>query len=444
MEKQKLDKIDLDFYENIIIYNVLVDSVYLSTIIDYIKPSLFKNKDIKNVVGYITDFFKKHNQVPNITEVKSYLTTNELKESFKRLVSSFDNLDKSYLKQELYNNTERFIKERSVFNTLLDAAEKLDGKNLDTNKLLSEIENAVNIELSQSLGVEIFKDIDLVIQDINKNEPVINTGWNWLDSKIGGGFLESGRSLYLFLGETNVGKSIFLGNVATNIAMQGKTVLLISLEMSETMYCQRLASNLTKIPMSSLKEEQATLKQQISEIGQNKKDAKIFVKEFPPATVTPNHIIGFVKKFVQKGIKPDAIVIDYINLLKGSPGTDSYERLKDIAEQMRAMSYIIEAPVISASQTNRSGVAIDNPGLETISESLGLAMTADCIFNIWQKDEDKELGLINLGIIKNRFGPNFGSTMLRIDYHSLTLTEENTISETDEVKEFAKSLANLE
>ena len=107
------------------------------------------------------------------------------------------------------------------------------------------------------------------------------------------------------------------------------------------------------------------------------------------------------------------------------------------------MSYEFNCPIISATQVNRSGFSVDEPGLETISESTGLAATADAIFSIWQRDEDKELGIINLGIVKNRFGPNFGSTVLRVDYHTLTLKEDEIISGTDEALDFSKSINAL-
>ena len=266
--------LDLDFYESIIAYNCLVDSAYLSSIVDYLDIKFFKNIDTRNVVAIIVTFFQKNGTIPTNTEIKAYLTTDEARESFKRLVSSFIDIDKKFNRSELAENTELFLKEKAVYSTLLDAAEKLDNKQLNTSDLLQKIEKAVSINLSQNMGIEIFSDIDRFITDLHKEEPCVKSGWKWLDHKLGGGFHENGRAMYVFAGETNVGKSIFLGNVAANVAKQGKNVLLITLEMSEMMYARRLSSAITSIPLSHLKEESETLRQQINEIAKGNK-AKI-------------------------------------------------------------------------------------------------------------------------------------------------------------------------
>jgi replicative DNA helicase len=442
MEVKTKKQLDLDFYENVVIYNSLINPDYLSSIIDSLDVRYFKNKDIKNIISIIIKFFQERGTTPTHTELKAYLINDELKTSFKNVVNLFVDLDKKFEKNELVDNTELFLKEKAVYHALLDAADKLDSKQLNTADLLTKIEKAVGINLSQHMGIELFNDIDLFIKDLHSEEPHIKSGWKWLDGKLGGGFLENGRALYVFAGETNVGKSIVLGNIATNIALDGKTVLLVSLEMSEMMYARRLSSSITSIPLSHLKSESDNLKQLITQIASGK-SSKIIIKEFPPSTLTPHQLKAFVKKLIQKNIKPDAIVLDYLNLLHSPLGNNSYERVLYAAQQVRALSYELNCPIISATQLNRSGYNVDNPGLETISESIGLATTSDAIISIWQKDEDKELGIINIGMTKNRFGPNFGSIALKIDYNTLQITEDDTINESEEAREFTKSLANL-
>lgn len=442
MEVKNKKNLDLDFYELVVIYNSLLDPSYLSAIVDSLEIRFFKDKDIKNIISIIIKFFNERGTVPTHTEIKAYLTTDELKNSFKTVVSKFVDFDKKFDRNELVENTELFLKEKAVYSALLDAADKLDSKQLNTTELLTKIEKAVGINLSQHMGIELFKDIDLFIKELHTEEPHIKSGWKWLDNKLGGGFLENGRALYVFAGETNVGKSIFLGNIASNIALNGKTVLLISLEMSEMMYARRLSSNITSIPLSYLKAESDNLRQAIQQISAGK-NPKIIIKEFPPSTLTPHQLKSFVKKLIQKNIKPDAIVLDYLNLLHSPLGNNSYERVLYAAQQVRALSYELNCPIISATQLNRSGYNVDNPGLETISESIGLATTSDAIISIWQKDEDKELGIINIGMTKNRFGPNFGSIALKIDYNTLQITEDDTINESDEAKDFTKTLSDL-
>jgi len=438
-------KLDLDFYEKVILYNCIFDNGYLASVIDYIKDDLFSDKDIKSVVGIIKDFYIKRGEVPSLNEIKTYLSDSNLKESYKNALIKMKEFDGTkFNREELYENTETFLKQKLVFNTLLEAAENHDNGKLDASELLVKMEQAVGINLSPSLGLNLLENVDHFIEELSKNESKISTGWKWLDNKISGGFLESGKALYIFIGETNVGKSIFLGNIAANVALQGKTALVISLEMSEIMYGMRFASKLTKIPMFELKTDFDNLKEQLEDVRKQNNKSKILIKEFPPSTITPFQISAYLKKLSQRGIKVDCLVLDYLNLLSSPSGDTMYERIKHISEQLRAISYTHKVPIISASQIVRSSFSKEAPSLEAISEGISLANTADCIFNIWQSDEDKENGYINMGVAKNRFGPNFGSTLLKIDYTTLTLEEEDIQNETDELVDFNRSIKALE
>jgi len=426
-----MGKLDLDYFETVIAYKSLTDETYLASVVDYIKPIYFKNNDIKAIFQIISDFYEKRSTKPTITEIKSYLVTDELKTSLKNVVSLFAGIDKNLNNDELSTNTEVFLKEKAVYHTMMDVVDDINKNSVDTSKILTKFEKACNISLATDIGLDLFVDIDKIVDDLNTTEKYIPTKWKWLDDKIGGGLLENGRSLYLFAGETNIGKSIFLGNVAINLASQGKTVLLVSLEMPEMIYAKRLCSSVSKIPLSQLKIESSTLQSQISEYCVENPTSKIIIKEFPPASITVNNLKAFIKKLTQKGIKIDAIVLDYVNLLLSTVGDTSYERIKICTEQLRALSYQFNCPVVSATQLNRDGYEISDPGLKTISESIGLAMTGDVILSIWQEDTDKELGVIKMGLMKNRFGPNFGHCSMRIDYSTLTITEDEHINDTE-------------
>jgi len=444
MEKNTT-KLDLDYYERVIAYNCIFDSAYLGTIIDHLSEDLFSDKDVKSTINIIKDFYIRRNEVPTVNEIRAYLDDPKLKESFKNLLLKIQEFETNvFNKDELIENTETFLKQKSVFNTLLAAAQNHDNGKLDAADLLLKMEQAVGINLSSSIGLDLLDDTERFISELSKNETKISTGWKWLDNKISGGFLEQGKALYIFIGETNVGKSIFLGNIAANVAMQGKTALVISLEMSEVMYGMRFASKLTKIPMFELKSDINNLKEQLDDIKRKNKKSKILIKEFPPSTISPFQVGAYLKKLQQKGIKVDCLVLDYLNLLNSPSSTNMYEKVKNISEQLRAISYTYNIPIISASQIIRQGFNTENPSLDMISEGISLANTADCVFNIWQSDEDKENGYINMGIAKNRFGPNFGSTLLRIDYSTLTLEEEDIRNDTEELMDFNKSIKTLE
>lgn len=438
-----MQKLDLDFFENVIMYKSLTDETYLASIIDYVKPIYFKNTDIKNIFTVIKDFYYKRGVKPTPTEIKTYLNSDELKTSFKNVINSFNNFDKNLNTDELNSNTETFLKEKAVYHTMLEVVDDINKNSVDTSIVLDKFEKACNVSLTTNIGLDLLEDTNQIIEDLNKQENYLSSKWKWLDDKIGGGFLESGKSIYIFAGETNIGKSIFLGNIAVNIASQGKTVLLVSLEMPEMIYAKRLCTNITKIPFSHLKSESTTLFQQLQEYKNTNSNSKIIIKEFPPSTITTNNLKAFIKKITNKGIKIDALVVDYVNLLHTTVGNNTYERVKYVTEQLRALSYVFNFPVISATQLNREGYEVSDPGLKTLSESMGLGFTADVILSIWQEDTDKELGVIKMGMMKNRFGANFGSVNMRIDYSTLTLTEDEVNNETEASTSSISTLTDL-
>ena len=433
-----MSKLDLDYFENVLIYKSLTDGTYLASIADFIKPDYFKNKAIASVFAIVKDFSEKRNKLPTVTEIKSYLVTDDQKSSFRELVQSFNDIDKNLDKDELYDNTEQFLKEKAVYHTMLSVAEDVSKGKVDTSEVLNKFESSCNISLVTDLGLDLYSNIDDLIADINSVERHIPSQWEWLDDNLGGGFLEAGKSLYVFAGETNIGKSIFLGNIAHNIAKEGKNVLLVTLEMSELLYARRICTNVTKIPMKEMVGNAPAIKHAIKD-----EKGKIFIKEFPPSTITPTQLKGFINKFQDKGIKLDAIVLDYLNLMHSSMGNNSYERIKHVTEQVRAMSYVFECPIISATQLNRSGFDTDNPDLATISESIGLAATADVICSIYQNEEDRELGIIRLGMMKNRYGPRGNTQAMRINYSTLTIEEADDIEFEDDGNDTLNALAGL-
>jgi len=417
------NQLDPKFYETVIAYNMLTDEPYLASIIDHLDEKYFDNKSIKSVVNLIIDFYKKRSSIPTLTEIKSYLTTDQLKTDFRNTVSLFEGFDKKFNKSELYENTEKFLKEKAVYNTLLEVADQSGDGDVDTSSILHKFEKACGITLASDLGLDYFNEIDRHIKDLTTKDSTIPCGWSWLDKKLDGGFLENGRAIYIFAGETNIGKSIFLGNIARNIADAGKTVLLISLEMSELVYAKRITTNLTQIPIRDLHRRTDDIEEVVQQHRRSHSKSRVIVKEFPPSTITCRHLKAYIKKLIDRGVEIDAIVVDYVNLLKSDVGTNSYERIKYATEELRALSYVYECPIITATQLNRAGYSEINPGLETVGESYGLAATADAIFSIWREEEDIEMGVLKLGVMKNRFGENYGSVIMEIDYDTLTLKE---------------------
>lgn len=423
MKSDKLT-LDLDFFETIVIYNALFNQTYLEAIIDYVEPVFFKNKDIKIIFDVLLSYYKKADTIPNTTELKAHLTTDEQKIALKNVVLGFKVIDSKYNFDQLIENTEQFLRERAVYYTMLKTNHELQSNNIDTSKILANFEKACSISLIDNIGFDYLENIDQHCKDLLEVFKYIPTGWSWLDEKLSGGLLATGRALYVFCGATNVGKSIFLGNIATNILKQQKTVLLISLEMSEAIYTKRISTQISQIPIADIPTHVESLRAYLHDYKNMHNKSKLVVKEFPPKSVTVNHLKAYISKLVKKGIKPDVIIIDYVNLLAASDEKmNSYESIKQITEKLRALSYTFECPVVSATQINRSGYDTAKPGLETTSESMGLSHTVDAQFSIWTEEGDNELGIIHLGIMKNRFGPRDVATTLEIEYPTLTLRE---------------------
>jgi len=441
-----MPKIDHGYYEKIIIYKLLTDETYLASVVDHVESRFFDDKNIACIINIITDFYQTRSQIPTTSEIKSYLTTDELKQQFKVVVGYLrDVADPDLNEDELYENTEVFLREKAVMKTLLSVSEDYakERDHIDTSLVLDKFDKACGITLSVDKGFDLFNEVDRHIEELTQRDKTIPTTWPWLDEKLDGGLLEDGRALYVFAGETNIGKSIVLGNLAINLASQNKSVQLISLEMSEKIYTKRLTSSISSIPISELAANADDLRAQLISYKQGRDKARLLVKEFPPNTITANHLKGFIKKVVSSGIELDCIVLDYVNLLHSTMGNNSYERVKHATEKLRALSYEFECPIVTATQLNRQGYNEANPSLDTVSESIGLAATADAIFSLWQEEEDAELGVMRLGIMKNRFGPNFGSTVMRVDYNTLTVAEDPDAVSDDIMNDQAEDMLGL-
>jgi replicative DNA helicase len=420
---------DYELLEKIIVYNYLTDANYFETVYEYINSSFFTNENHKTIVKILKEYFRNNQKFPNTTELKLNFTSPDDRKALKDVLLSFKDIDKRYDKELLLKNTERFFKEKAVHNTVINTYVNIQSGDINSSEILKSFEKACSISLVENKGFDYLEQIDEHCIELQKVFKYIPSGWKWLDERIGGGFLATGRAIYVFYGVTNVGKSIFLGNIATNILSQNKTVVLISMEMPEQVYAKRISAQLTKIPMDDLVSEIQLLKTKLNSYKIKNKEAKLIIKEFPPKTVSTLHIKTYIEKLKNSGINPDVIILDYLNLIAPTDkGQSSYDSVKQITESVRAMSYQFECPIITATQANRSAYNEANPGLETTSESMGLSHTADAQFSIWTEKEEMDLNLIHLGITKNRFGPRDCQTVLEIDYPTLSLKDPESDS----------------
>lgn len=447
MPENNLLKEDFEFIEKLVMKNCLENEQFLSITIPYLKTDLFSNKHNKRIVELLQKYFSKFNRKPTSTELLVFLNSDKLKESYTIVKNNSDNITEEIDYNTLLDHTERFLKLQGFQNTLLQIAEKWDSVT-DKEDLVSfynNVEKIIGYSLRSSEGHNYFDEIETHIDNLLTETNHLSTGIEWLDDLLGGGFLQEGRSMYIFAGETNVGKSIFLHNMAVNIMKQNKKVILFSLEMSEQMYNIRITSTISELDNNTLKDNVEEIRDGAMRFKMMRPDAGLIVKEYPPNSVTPAILKTYTKQIIStKKFKPDAIVVDYLNLLT-SDGNNSYEKIKNISEQLRALSYEFQCPVITATQLNRSGYSgagsssqaqvydQRGPGMSSVSESYGTGATADAVVGLFRTDQDKEDNAIHVNIMKNRFGNNHGVTRLGMNYRTMTVFEDEALNENDEV-----------
>lgn len=423
--------LDLDYFENIVLYKILTDPSYLNSIIDKLNEKYIHNKDNKIVYKLIKSFFEVKNKIPNASEIKQYLSTQELKDAFANALNKIKNIDKNISNEELYQNTDRFLKERGISTVVWDYAQNMsDGKSIEPSVLLEQVEKVCNMSINTDMGLDLFNETDKIITYLSNPNKHISTGWKWLDSAIKGGWLAQGNALYTVYGKPNIGKSIVLGNLADNVAKQGYTVLLITLEMNEMSYAERLLSRITQIKNDDLVKDINLFKQKLEE---NKK-GRILIKEFGTSTITPFELESYIEKIQKSGIKIDFIVIDYLDLLVWPTPMEDWKALTKIAERLRGMSKKLQIPILSASQIARQGYD-ETPDMKYAGGTTGINKTGDVIIGISRTEEDIEMGIMRFNLMKNREGPKDIFKLLKIDFDTLNIIEDDTLDQIEEHEE---------
>ena len=279
-------------------------------------------------------------------------------------------------------------------------------------------------------------------------EAKIKTGWDSIDQYTNGGFLKSGKMLALFMAQAGLGKSVFMSNVAVNFLKQNLGVVVISLEMSQDVYAQRFDAHISNKNINKLAENSNDAISKIKNFYSKYPKANLFLKEYPPRSICTKDIEQYLENLKNNGEQFDIIVIDYLNLVLPNRKTDSM--FKDglaVSEELRALSYKFNCPVISAVQCNTEGMNSQDIDMQNVSESRGICHTADFICALYQLNEDRENGIINLKIVKNRLGGMVGKhAMFKLDPETLNLADitfDNNYSETSENSEMNAVLKSI-
>lgn len=432
-----------------------IDKKWMNIMAGTFDKRFFKSVPQLGTLAFLqVKFYEKYGSMPSAKALTAMLKAYAAKypqedvdlAEANRLLGEMSTLDMQVPDDVVNKNLKEFIRRNAFYNALYDNADLLreseDGYEKVVAKCLENFDRVQKLTFNDTdLGLNYF-DAESMARHweyIKNPEAKISTGWSAVDTYTHGGFLKDGRSLYLVMAQAGLGKSLFLSNLAVNFLKQGMSIVVISLEMSEDVYAQRFDAHISREDINHLREEEETAVGRIKEFYKAHPTANLYIKEYPPKSVTCNDIRAYLESLRSNGHKFDAVIVDYLNLVKSSQRANDSMFLDglDVSEKLRAISYEFKAPVISAIQTNREGMNNENAGMENISQSSGIAFTADFLMSLFQTPEDREQGMIRGRILKNRLGGQVGKVMqFSLNCHSLVL-DDITSSPDVENGEFA-------
>lgn len=411
------EKIDENYLECIIFKKLMRDKDFMAISVDKLDPRIFSISSFEKVGTYYQNFYKQHERIPNREDLKLYIGQDTsfidtMKEATKKVKSiDLEAIDT----MEFYVHAERFIKKRAGLLALQEIVNRYTNGTIDPEEAIKKFEEVAGIKLNQNVGYDIYKDIDRFVESLEDEGGKLPLGWRDIDAIINGGIPSNGKFLGVVSAPTNMGKSIFLGNVAVNAVKQGKNVLLISLEMSEMVYATRIYSalygmNIAEVP-SKRNEIRERIKNSVNSGG-------MVISEFPPGMMTVDQIDGHINDLKKAGYKFDLVCVDYLTLLAAPSAENSNEAGKIISRKLRALSYKHECPFFTAAQINRDGFGIA-PDMKYMAESIAICSEADLILSLFRNEEDVEMSIMRCWVLKSRLGIKDVSVKLYFNTKSL-------------------------
>ncbi len=395
------------------ILNQLINNEdFCRRVIPYIKKDYFEGTH-KIVFDMITKFVAKHNKLPTSQVLALELekqsahpdTLNQASTLINEIAQKSD-VDTDYL----INESEKWCRDRAVYNAIMESIQIIDGKDQDRSEgaipeILSE---ALGVSYDQDIGHDYIDNSDGRFEFYNRKENRISFDLDYFNKITKGGL--PNKTLNIALAGTGVGKSLFMCHCAASVLEQGKNVLYITMEMAEERIAERIDANLMDLPIQQLE----TLPKNVfnEKIGKIAKGTigKLIVKEYPTGAAHTGHFRALLNELkMKKNFRPNIIYIDYLNIcassrMKGMGGSiNSYSYIKAIAEELRGLAVEFDVPIVSATQTTRSGFSNTDLGLEDTSESFGLPATADLMFALISTEELDELGQMMVKQLKNRY-----------------------------------------
>jgi replicative DNA helicase len=398
--------------EQKILTNLIHDENYCRKVIPFIKKEYFGERKEAVLADEIVSFFTKYNK-PASREViqievgnRKDLTDKELADLNEYVVS----LTQEPVNEDwMLEKTEQFCKDRAVYNAILKSISIIDGreKGMTKDALPSILSDALSVSFDSHIGHDYLDDHDARYDYYHRVEEKIPFDLDMFNKITKGGL--SKKTLNIALAGTGVGKSLFMCHVAGSVLNQGRNVLYITMEMAEERIAERIDANLLNLTMDELKViDRDIYETRISKIS-NKTKGKLIIKEYPTAGAHAGHFRALLEELkMKRDFMPDIIFIDYLNIcasqrMKQGGSVNSYTYVKAIAEELRGLAVEYNVPIVSATQTTRSGYTNSDPGLEDTSESFGLPATADFMFALVSNEELEALNQIIVKQLKNRY-----------------------------------------
>lgn len=403
--------------EQKILANLIYDEHYCRKVIPFIKKEYFADKKELVIASEIVKFFTQYNK-PATKEILQIEVGNRKDLTDKELAEVQDYIGK--LSQDPVNedwmieNTEKFCKDRAVYNAILNSISIIDGRDKQHTKdaIPSILSDALAVSFDSHIGHDYIEDYEARYEFYHRVEEKIPFDLEMFNKITKGGL--SKKTLNIALAGTGVGKSLFMCHVAGSCLTQGKNVLYITMEMAEERIAERIDANKLNLTMDELKViDKDIFENRIAKI-KDKTEGKLIIKEYPTAGAHAGHFRALLEELkLKREFKPDIIFIDYLNIcasqrMKQGGSINSYTYIKAIAEELRGLAVEYNVPIVSATQTTRSGYTNSDPGLEDTSESFGLPATADFMFALVSNEELEALNQIIVKQLKNRYNdPSF-------------------------------------
>ena len=440
--------------EQTILRNLLTNEEYTRRVLPFLVPDYFDGV-YKDLFKEVAKFVSKYNKIPTLESFKieidesGKLSEENYRQGMELLPNIFtpesENLD------WLIERTEKWCQDRSVYNAVMESISIIDGKHatLKKNAIPDVLSKALGVSFDTNIGHDYLEQVDERYDFYHEQEERIPFDLDNFNKITKGGL--PNKTLNIALAGTGVGKSLFMCHCASNILSQGRNVLYITMEMAEERIAERIDANLLNIPIDQIENlSKDMFRDKVSQINA-KTEGKLIIKEYPTGQANTSHFRALLNELkLKKNFVPEIIFIDYLNICASSRmkmiggAVNSYSYIKSIAEEMRGLAVEFNVPIMSATQTNRSGFSSDDPGLEDTSESFGLPATADLMFALISNDELNSMGKILVKQLKNRYNDptKYNRFTLKVDRSRMKLEDDdnqNMVTTKDDVPVFDKS-----